>query len=47
MGSFAPRSVGLAAFAYGKSFSAFPKYLKSQPAQIVMGGVNGWLGEFH
>jgi hypothetical protein len=29
------RSVGLAAFAIGKSFSPFPKWLKSQTAQVV------------
>jgi hypothetical protein len=29
------RTVGLTAFASGKSFSAFPKCLKSQPVQVV------------
>jgi hypothetical protein len=28
------RSVGLTAFAVGKSFSSFPKWLKSQAAQV-------------
>jgi hypothetical protein len=34
------RSVGLTAFASGKSFSAFPKCLKSQTAQVPRSSAN-------
>jgi len=35
------RSVGLTAFAVGKSFSPFPKWLKSQTAQVISVVANG------
>jgi plasmid stabilization system protein ParE len=35
------RSVGLTAFAVGKSFSPFPKWLKSQAAQVTRGKTYG------
>ncbi len=34
-------SVGLTAFAAGKSFSPFPKWLKSQAAQVTRGKTYG------
>jgi hypothetical protein len=40
VGSFAASSVSLTAFTFGKSFSQFPKLLKSQTAQVLMRSAN-------